>query len=471
MHPLCLVLFSLLFSVSSLILGSPLPPVPSECRRWQQCNGEMCADTCVIGSVVIDAWASSALDFQRSLQVNRSLLFLEAAATHNSAIVQDYGMGIEEMFLKKLLTPIHPTSNEVVIANQRHSIYDQLRMGVRHVELDVYYFPFLNFRICHWPVCPPDFFLFVNDAAIRQDKFPLNWNPSNLGCDGNKPHYEDILKEIRNWLEETENRNEFIFIYLDNKNIETRLIEQFANVTLPIIGDLLFTPLQLKNEYNGQWPTVFELISKNRRILFENGREDWAGDPLADQYFFTPPIWVQFGPDKFEKFPNCSVNGVPYYGKKHTRSLDGSLTLGPAFLWEGRVDYPIQTIIDMAECSINMQSMDQITPYTMENFIWSWERNQPNLEYRCTMMTPEGRWRTESCSIELPHACVSQTHEFDWIVTDSVGAFGTVSCPVGYVFSKPPTGIINTILSEILDRRSVWLNHQVDELQSLVWEL
>ena len=45
---------------------------------------------------------------------------------------------------------------------------------------------------------------------------------------------------------------------------------------------------------------------------------------------------------------------------KQVRSLDGSLTLGPAFLWEGRTDYPLQTVRDMADCSMNVQSLDQV---------------------------------------------------------------------------------------------------------------
>ena len=40
--------------------------------------------------------------------------------------------------------------------------------------------------------------------------------------------------------------------------------------------------------------------------------------------------------------------------------MDGSLVLGPAFLWDGRKDYPLQTVQDMSDCSMNVQSLDQV---------------------------------------------------------------------------------------------------------------
>ena len=107
----------------------------------------------------------------------------EVPGTHNGAIAQDYEMGIEEDFLSDLLEPIYGEERSViVIANQRHGLLDQLRMGVRHVEVDVYNYDRLGgFKVCHWPVCPPDFYIIVTRAAERQGLDPLDWQCSNLG--------------------------------------------------------------------------------------------------------------------------------------------------------------------------------------------------------------------------------------------------------------------------------------------------
>ena len=380
---------------------------------------------------------------------------------HNSAIAQDYGMGIEEKFLKALLIPTYgEDKSEVVIANQRHSLLDQLRMGVRHLEVDVYHFFRLGgLRICHWPVFPPDFTILVNVAARQQGLYPLDWEPTNMGCDDKKPFLEEKLLEMRGWLDLPENSQELVGIYLDNKNVKVEHVEAFARVFLDVFGDIMFTPEQKNAEYPDRWPTVAELVTKNRRVYLENSDEEWLGNPTADRYFFTPTPWVQFGPERFEGYPNCSISGTNYYGRQLTRSLDGSLTLGPAFLWEGRSDYPDQSIIDMAKCSINIQSLDQITPDRIQHFVWSWERDQPNSAYSCPHVTSSGRWRTGDCARALPHACVSTTDETNWTLTVAA-RYGAGVCPTGYTWSYPETGFLNQRLFAISAGMDVWLNFQ-----------
>jgi len=309
-------------------------------------------------------------------------------------------------------------------------------------------------------VFPPDFTILVNIAARQQGLYPLDWEPSNMGCDNKKPFMEDKFVEIRNWLDQPENRNEVIGIYIDNKNVRADHIEEFNEIVQNVFGGLLFTPEHKNNEYPNSWPTIAEMVAKSRRVIIENSDETWIGNPTADRYFFTPTNWVQFGPERFNAYPGCTVDGTDYYGKELTRSLDGSLTLGPAFLWEGRSDYPLNTIVDMAKCSINIQSMDQITPDTAQYFVWSWERDQPNPAYVCATMTSNGRWRTADSSLQLPHACVSNSYEGDWVL-GSTASWGAGSCPAGYSFGFPPTGILNTKLAAQASGAQIWLNYRV----------
>lgn len=454
--------------VLSAILGvkaSPLPEVPAKCQRYTFCNGQMCDEICEIGTVELDPWVSGALAFQRNLQFNRSLFLAELPGAHNGGMAQDYGTGIEEKFLKELLLPIYGERlSEVVIANQRHSIYDQLRMGIRQMEVDVYYFRRLGgFKICHWPIPPPDFVVIVNNAAERQGMAPLDWDPGNLGCDDKKPFLVEKFQEIRRWLDEPDNRNEIMDLYIDNKNVNANLIPDFVNLTLAIFGDILFTPEQKQTEYPDRWPTIAELVAKNRRVFLENRRDSWLGDGLAARYIFTPSIWsVQFGPNNFQKYPLCTVDNQDFRGREMTRSLDGSLTLGPAFLWEGRTDYPVNTIYEMSQCSINMQAMDQVTPITMQYFVWSWDQNQPNPNYPCTALNGQNsRWSTLDCNSVLPAACVNQSNDFDWVLTAGL-AWNNAgnACPSGYIFGLPWTGIVNSKLNQVANGQSVWVNYR-----------
>jgi hypothetical protein len=281
-----------------------------------------------------------------------------------------------------------------------------------------------------------------------------------MGCDDKKPFLEEKFVEIHNWLIQPENRNEVIGLYIDNKNVGADHIEDFTSIVIRVFGDLLFTAEHKRTEYPNSWPTVAELVAKSRRVFIENNDETWIGNPTADKYFFTPTLWVQFGPERFAQYPACTVDNNDHYGRQLTRSLDGSLTLGPAFLWEGRTDYPLQTIVDMAQCSINIQSMDQLTPDTAQYFVWSWERDQPNPGYVCASMGPTGRWRTADSSLQLPHACVSNTSESDWVL-GSTAPWGGGSCPAGYSFGFPPTGILNTKLAVVAAGAQVWLNYRV----------
>jgi len=298
--------------------------------------------------------------------------------THNGAIAQDYEMGIEEDFLEALLLPIYGEEwSQVVIANQRHALLDQLRMGVRHVEIDVYNMERLGgFKVCHWPVCPPDFYIIVKRAAERQGMDPLDWQCSNLGtaaarcephpggtgltartparsrwrmlqplgCDERKPFYVDILREVRSWLDQPENQNEFVTLYIDNKNIRgEETILAFVQETESILGDLLFRPTHKESEYPDRcgakrretalclsatapthwtltiairlphrWPTISELVSRNRRVLMEQQSDEFNDYNASRAVFFTPAVWEgdQFSPSDFDKYPDCTVNGV-----------------------------------------------------------------------------------------------------------------------------------------------------------------
>ncbi|KCV73264.1 hypothetical protein H696_00806 [Fonticula alba] len=167
---------------------------PVQCDAHEQCNGDFCAEVCVPGTVTIDQWSSYALRTQRKLQWDRPFSLKELPTSHNSAITRAYGFGVEEEGLHKVLMPYYgEEKSHVTIANQRYSVIDQLKMGFRHLEIDVYY-RHGDFRICHWDHCPRDFLYMLNRAAKKSGRYPLNWDPERLGCDKDKPLLETVLK-------------------------------------------------------------------------------------------------------------------------------------------------------------------------------------------------------------------------------------------------------------------------------------
>jgi len=116
-----------------------------QCETQVQCNGNLCADTCVSGTVITDPWTDGALAYQRKIQAPEVIAKALLPGTHNAAISEAYGYGIEK-FVISALNGEDPASNndsddigEGVC--QHLSLLDQLRMGVRHLEIDVWWTP------------------------------------------------------------------------------------------------------------------------------------------------------------------------------------------------------------------------------------------------------------------------------------------------------------------------------------------
>lgn len=110
----------------------------ASCTRKKICNGNlMCAYVCEPGTVNVDNWATNALKYQRKLQLNDQLITIEFPGTHNSAISEAYGYGIEKYFISALGNGIDEDQGDDVGVGlcQYLSLIDQLNMGIRHLEV------------------------------------------------------------------------------------------------------------------------------------------------------------------------------------------------------------------------------------------------------------------------------------------------------------------------------------------------
>lgn len=95
----------------------------------------MCQQVCPIGRVPTDPWVDSGMAFVRELQRAEPLVRTTMIGTHNSAITQAYGFGIEQDYIHKLLPkyPVYTADNLGEGVCNTFSVLDQLRMGLRHV--------------------------------------------------------------------------------------------------------------------------------------------------------------------------------------------------------------------------------------------------------------------------------------------------------------------------------------------------
>jgi hypothetical protein len=112
----------------------------ANCQRKHVCNGNyMCADVCERGTVKVDSWITSSLSYQRQLQANDKFVFFEMPSTHNSAVTEADGYGIEKYYISALEGGSNLDSGDDLGEGvcQYLSLTDQLRMGTRHLEVDI----------------------------------------------------------------------------------------------------------------------------------------------------------------------------------------------------------------------------------------------------------------------------------------------------------------------------------------------
>lgn len=183
------------------------------CQKQKLCNGNlMCAYVCVPGTAVLDTWATKSLAYQQYLQLDDPLVVNEIPGTHNSAISEAYGYGIEKYFISALGNGLDEDQGDDVGVGvcQYLSLIDQLNMGIRHIEVDVWWGPKQDDKngdmvVCHSPV--PLYPLGKVNRAAEAAGLHLEYDMKNMSCIGTKRMFVDVLTEIKDWMMKEENLN------------------------------------------------------------------------------------------------------------------------------------------------------------------------------------------------------------------------------------------------------------------------
>lgn len=268
----------------------------------------MCAYTCARGTVELDDWATSALEYQRNLQRDDAFMFFELPSTHNSFISEADGYGIEKYFISALQGGADLDQGDDIGEGvcQYLSGTDQLRMGVRHLEVDIWWGPAeQQVVVCHSPI--PLYPVGSVNRAAADANLTLEWEPAKMSCAGTKRLLADVLGEIRDWMLLQENSDEIVVVYFDTKfYLSPEQVTQTNELIRDTFGSMVWSytdgsPLQ---------HTVEELLRSGKRIMFENAKDCWLSPSQGDPIVFYPTIWThQFGGSSMEEFPNCSISG------------------------------------------------------------------------------------------------------------------------------------------------------------------
>src|SRR5690348_3184418 len=193
-----------------------------------------------LGSVdpFLGGWTDWALKNQRELAQDEPLNWVTQISTHNSYNTWADGHAL------------------IDFPNQIYSTTDQLRLGMRAITFDNYFFQASGFpgaRLCHSAFFPSNPFNLLTVAGLCANQLGNLFYPllADRLADPGFPvispgpsdrYYSNGIKEIRNWLDQ--NPNEIVF--LDFEEYVPRMPGgQDEDVLAPIrayLGDMVFTP-------------------------------------------------------------------------------------------------------------------------------------------------------------------------------------------------------------------------------------
>lgn len=390
--------------------------------KWANCSQCGFRGICVQGTARISPWLQFALKTQREIQMDVPVNHVQFLGAHNAYNNRASGYGD----LDDCHWPLKADDVCISLANQEFSFTDQLNMGVRHLEVDLWKC-FGKIRMSH------------GNGEL------------NLGCSPWDREFTEGMKEISDWTQKSKNRNEIIQIFFDDHTSDhddwaiNHAIKQY-------FGDKVLTPSDLKLKFSGRWPNMREMRLIKKTVIFIDSN-DHSGQYLHRHFWTNSSNVKSFSP----KLNNCSAIGN---SEDVIRVYSDSTHYGP--LWNGAKQ--AGTIMDFNKyllCGVNIPSADQINPELMKTAIFTWaegERKQPVTESSCVVLSGDKRWYVTDCADKNYFACVSKRDKTYWSISSNVGKYPNPSCHENTEFSVPHNGYEHEQLVKAAKGKTVWLN-------------
>eukprot|EP00736_Rhodelphis_marinus_P008666 Rmarinus@m.1377 len=473
------------------------------CESFKKCDRfHVCSHMCKRGSVEISPWLERAIDTQQTLALDLPITQSHRYGTHNSAITQMDGYGWrQDYYTRKLKLLKH--SWEVKISNQFLSLTDQLRMGVRQIEIDVHWVSG-RLRVCHAGGVHLDQLNHLIRRIAKIVGTKIDWDSETLGCTTSARSFAAALSELNEFLTAPGNENEVLVVMLD---LQDDIVQWgkvgtlVAEITEAFGIEAVFTPPFKESHFEPgfaattRWPTSRELINLNKRIMFTTGVD--LGPDAANVAFYKYEQfgnWTEFKPiDLVRLQPKCTIFRAETEVEVQLEPQMVTRVLGDSLIYGSFYNGPKLTgmltpanISEFLDCGVTYPCFDQVTPQLLEYAVWTWDADEPspdanNLASACTVLLSSGRWASRDCGLQLPLACRSKDPlpgdilMYDWVPSPSKvphplrnGGSGLVDadrlCPPGFVFDVPRTAFMNSNARSSLlldqDWDAVWLNYQ-----------
>ncbi|TWU08836.1 hypothetical protein CA54_40730 [Symmachiella macrocystis] len=291
-----------------------------------------------------DTWL--ALKSQSNLSIDEPISNVLYLASHNSfntlggIYPEDTGDGVQT---------VQGTS-----PNQSISITNQLNVGVRSIEMDL------------WAGGTNGKDLFLRHGA--QDLV------------GIEIEFDDTLQGIKDWLDDPANANEIVFLDFEDRVEEKDFEDDDANTpgartalyqAMEIFDDMIYSPAdRLASENPHGWPTRRELIAAGKRVVIFThrndsnttgvfGAEEGAGQNGESGFSTTGhDIWA---PYKTGGYQGDYQSGLTYPGQSPNASWTFDLEPGEyevAATWEGNVYQATDAPYTVLDGSTSLATID-----------------------------------------------------------------------------------------------------------------
>lgn len=403
-----------------------------------------------------DSWTAKALKLQRIIDLKTPFNEATFIGTHNSYNSKSY-----EIPLTRYIDP-----------NQLLTLYDQLEMGVRSVELDA-----------HWT---------FNDKMEKQILL-CHGRPTHIGCGPFDRRIEEGLQEIQKWLKA--NPNEVVLLYIERHldGHEPRL----ANYLNAYLGNFIYKPTQIdKHASCTTIPgtlTKYDVLKAGKQLLIvgkgcdgdhpkyeEENKfpEKWSnfvfvgiGDMPKDKYTFLDETITSFLP-----YPDCSKSNIFYPDPEHSsmwRIFEDRTHTTNIVRKEKKLESA--DMVALMRCGINWPTMDMlaIDDPRLTAAVWSWAPDHPkNGNGNCAIYQSGVGIENVDCNQAniSGFACFdNKSHSMHVVSGEGAWSQGEAICQMQdsrWHYTVPVNGLEMGSLKEAADQmgiESVWLNYGVND--------
>ena len=389
------------------------------------------------------SWAVNAVKQQNHIDQNTPIKMAVFPTTHNSFNSKAYAN----------------LNGRYLDPNQQISIYDQLRAGIRAIEMDVHWTSHLTGT---WPW----------EWKYSNELLLCHGQSNNLGCHPNDRVFTEGLDELARFL--NENPNEVVLLYVE-EYMQGHYTEA-VNMVQSRLGNRIYTSTQHYGGNGcGELPrdlskAQIRASGKNVVIMGAGGcATPWGAVAFQNHFHNTVDH------NKLTAYPNCNIDamGPANWQGGLTRAYNDSTTLS------GQQTMSQTQVETMVRCGFGAVAPEPLavgdSRHTAQ--VWSWAVNEPN-NYtgndadgeNCAEHAANGRFNDQSCRVAHRFACQHQANR-SWRITNASGLWqdGRAACQNefgndGYAFATPSNGYENAKLVDAKNAagaggQSIWLNY------------